>query len=92
MTTMSSISCGSIIKRQKNGVASMRTCFSLTKLDILILSIINHIEYLGIQEFAANALWALSMENELTNTIIELATIKAAIEALQKHIENSNIL
>ena len=70
----------------------MRTCFSLTKLDILILSIINHIEYLGIQEFAANALWALSMENELTNTIIELATIKAAIEALQKHIENSNIL
>lgn len=52
----------------------------------------NHIEYLGIQEFAANALWALSMENELTNTIIELATIKAAIEALQKYIENSNIL
>ena len=61
-------------------------------LDVLILSIINHIEHLGVQECASNALWVLSMEDECCNTIIELGGTQAAIEALQKHTGNSKIV
>merc|ERR1711957_712486 len=52
----------------------------------------NHIEHLGVQECASNALWVLSMEDECCNTIIELGGTQAAIEALQKHTGNSKIV
>jgi len=61
-------------------------------LDVLLLSLSVHTEHIGVQEYASNALWVLSMGVECRNTIIDLDGIRAATEVLEKYTENSKIV